>query len=167
MTATQTRSRKSAPRKGRKTAADIEARRAKVAALSARLEAFEGDDANAGLIAAALASFDGYSDRNAMLIAMQCPTATDVSGFRQWIDRGRRVAAGEHGIQILAPAGSREVQDENKAGQPEGEVRTRKFFRIAYVFDIAQTISQAEFDAIQAARAAAEVEDDSDYELVA
>src|SRR5579859_1906367 len=91
-------------RRPRKTAATTAQRAAKVKALRDRLEQWQ-EDTDPGLIAMALASHDGYSDRNAMLIAMQMPTATDVAGFHAWKDRGRCVKRGERGIAILAPAG--------------------------------------------------------------
>jgi hypothetical protein len=65
----------------------------------------------------ALATHDGYSDRNACLIAMQDPEATDVSGFHTWLSRGRSVRKGEAGIMILAPAGHG-----TRKGEPAAEV---------------------------------------------
>lgn len=46
-------------------------------------------------IATIAAMFDGYSPRNAQLIAMQRPTATDMRGFREWLGQGRVVRQGE------------------------------------------------------------------------
>lgn len=122
------------PRKTRQTAED---RKAKVDALRDRLEDWQEDQDTPGL-AAVFAMHDGYSERNAMLIAMQMPEATDVSGFRAWQDRGRSVKEGEHGIQILAPAGKRDAVEANEAEGIEGQA-ARQFFRIAYVFDYSQT----------------------------
>ena len=130
-----------------------EQRRAEADALRARFDGFESDPDNAALLAMALATFDGYSDRNAGLIAMQCPTATDVSGYRQWIARGRRVARGEAGIRILAPAGTYRVKDES---DPDGEGTERQAFRMVTVFDVAQTLTLAEWEAAEAARLAAQ-----------
>jgi antirestriction protein ArdC len=123
-------------RTARKTRATTEERRAKVAALRDRLQEWQDAEGADELIAMALATFDGYSDRNAQLIAMQAPTATDVDGFVAWKARGRAVRKGEHGIQILAPAGKREGDPQAEA---EEDRKDRQFFRIAYVFDIAQT----------------------------
>lgn len=141
----------------RKTRTSTADRAAKAAALRTQLEEWKGN-ADPALVAMALARFgDGYSERNAMLIAMQCPGATDVDGFKAWISRGRCVRKGEHGIQILAPAGQGRDQVTTDSGKPEtvsewtapdydpsapgieGGSRPRQFFRIAYVFDIAQT----------------------------
>ncbi len=86
-----------------------------------------------------------YSFRNQMLIAAQCPGATDVSGFTAWLDRGRCVRKGETGILIFAPVtrqvpvdGAGKVLD--RAVEP-GDDTARKMsgIRIASVFDIAQT----------------------------
>jgi hypothetical protein len=137
MTATQTRR----PRQSR------EDRNAKLTALAARLDAFaaSADDDDLAIYEA---RFDNYSPRNAMAIVMQMPEATVVRGFHAWNDEGRRVRKGEHGIQILAPAGSRtkegprtEATDTAPATTTEDKVR--RFFRIAYVFDISQTDAAA------------------------
>lgn len=115
-------------------------RRAQIAALRDRLAEFEAIT-EAGLIAQYLAQFDGYSPRNAKLIAMQCPDATEVRGFRAWLEAGRCVRKGETGIQILAPMPDREdekrVQEAHERGEETDEKRMR--FRLAYVFDISQT----------------------------
>jgi N-terminal domain of anti-restriction factor ArdC len=163
--ATATKTRKSSRRRspGAKKAGYAAERAEQAAAMRARLAAFQGDEDNAALIAMALATFDGYSDRNATLIAMQNPAATDVSGYRQWIARGRRVARGETGIKILAPAGTGTV----KADVEGGEDVERRFFRMATVFDIAQTLTLAEWDAAEAARLAAAPDGDDEFELAA
>lgn len=116
-----------------------EERRAKVTALGERLKAwylehgYTEDEANSKTgwpahLAAAIARFDGYSERNAHLIAMQRPGATDVRGFQEWRKHGRQVRKGEKGIAILAPI----VKGENEDAAMVGA-------RIAYVFDVAQT----------------------------
>jgi len=117
-----------------------EERRAQVASLRDRLAEFEAMT-EAGLIAEYLARFDGYSPRNAKLIAMQCPAATEVRGFRAWLDAGRCVRKGEHGIQILAPMPDRKEEARVQEAAERGEETERKGLRcrLAYVFDIAQT----------------------------
>jgi hypothetical protein len=146
-------------KKGRKVSPEqraefAEKRRAQVAALKEQLAEWQ-DEAGEELIAEVLARFDGYSERNAMLIAMQDPEATDVEGFVAWLNRGRCVRKGESGIKILAPAGqgkAGEVTTESgkpevvaewgdpTAGSVEGSsAQPRQFFKIAYVFDIRQT----------------------------
>lgn len=110
-------------------------------ALMDQLEAFEGDE-HTDPILAQLAHFAAkYSERNAMLIVMQAPEATEVAGFKAWQERGRQVRKGEHGIRILAPAG-RGASDEPTAEHPEGKPG-RQFFRLISVFDISQTDEQA------------------------
>lgn len=49
------------------------------------------------------ATFHDYSANNCMLIAMQCPEATRVAGFKAWERLGRQVRKGEHAIRIMAP----------------------------------------------------------------
>lgn len=71
-----------------------------------------------------------WSGRNLTLIFGQCPEATNVSGFNQWLDAGRCVRKGETGIAIWCPC-----KKKAKAGEEENDV----YFRIGYVFDISQT----------------------------
>jgi N-terminal domain of anti-restriction factor ArdC len=120
-----------------KPAQTPEQRRAKITSLRDRLELWQGTVAPED-IATITAIFDGYSPRNAQLIAMQRPEATDVRGFREWLDHGRCVRKGEHGIAILAPVLRKRTEDAN--GE-EGTEAARKLatVKIAFVFDIAQT----------------------------
>lgn len=85
--------------KGKKT---IDERRAQMKQLLALAEA-QKTSFTAEQLAVLTARFDGYSERNALLIAGQRPTATDLSGFYAWHGRGRRVKKGEKGIAIFAP----------------------------------------------------------------
>jgi hypothetical protein len=77
---------------------------------------------------------------NQCLIALQCPGATVVGGFRQWLRQGRVVRKGEHGHMIWVPT-ARGKQEEPEAiseegGESEGgDVR----FLVGTVFDIGQT----------------------------
>lgn len=76
------------------------------------------------------AKFHRYSFGNQLLIALQCPTATQVAGYRAWQGMARQVRKGEHGIRILAPM--------TKKDKETGE--TKVFgFRGVSVFDIEQT----------------------------
>lgn len=120
-----------------------EERAAELKKLKEALEAFEAGT-DPALIAAALAQHDGYSPRNAMLIAMQRPDATDVAGFREWVSRGRHVRKGEHGIRIMAPAGTYKAKGDAEAASdaPESDDgKDKEFirFRAVSVFDISQT----------------------------
>lgn len=101
-----------------------------------------------------MAKFHNYSFNNTLLIAMQRPDATLVAGFNAWKNKfNRYVKKGEKGIQIIAPAPIKEVEERekidkdtglavlNENGEPEMErveyVIPR--FRLTTVFDISQT----------------------------
>ena len=96
------------------------------------------------------ARFHTSSSGNVLLILAQNPQATQVAGFHTWRDLGRFVQKGEHGIAILAPVfpkrereAAREAIEGPLAGG-EGKVaiessRVPVRFRVAYVFDVAQT----------------------------
>jgi hypothetical protein len=81
--------------------------------------------------------FHRYSLRNTLLIAFQCPHATHVAGFRQWLELGRCVRKGEKAIRIFAPVRYRrpdEEQTDDKQTEPQ-----LVGFRLAAVFDVSQT----------------------------
>jgi hypothetical protein len=99
--------------------------------LRVKLEAWQGEVPPAQMTAY-IARFDGYSERNALLIAMQSPEATDLDGFHAWLQRGRCVRKGEKGIRIMAPAG---VYRTGEGEDAEDHLR----FRLATVFDVSQT----------------------------
>lgn len=80
------------------------------------------------------ATFRDYSAGNCMLIAMQCPEATQVAGFRAWRQLGRHVRKGEHAIRIMAPM---VVKQRDDNGEETDETIT--LFRAVSVFDISQT----------------------------
>lgn len=101
-----------------------------------------------------MAKFHNYSFNNTLLIVMQRPDATLVAGFNAWKNKfNRYVKKGEKGIQIIAPAPIKEVEERekidkdtglavlNENGEPEMErveyVVPR--FRLTTVFDISQT----------------------------
>src|SRR4051812_22974683 len=114
-----------------------------LATLAAALEA--GDSAALTAYLNVTARFHKYSWTNCLLIAMQCPTATHVAGFRAWLGLGRHVRKGEKGIAILAPiickrkGEAQEHDDSNSTAEAIGKLVG---FRSAYVFDIAQTDGQ-------------------------
>ncbi len=105
--------------------------------------------------------FHTYSFPNTLLIGAQRPDATTVAGYRAWQALGRQVDKGERGIQILAPVLHRPRQDRGSSGphrpddpaKPDdpaepieagaGEAGDRPSrlagFRVAYVWDVAQT----------------------------
>ena len=100
--------------------------------------------------------FHNYSVGNCLLIALQCPHATQVASLKTWNSLGRRVVKGERGIRILAPMTvSRAKRDREQvsagigasvaqtvaANRPElgDETETRVLFKSVAVFDISQT----------------------------
>ncbi len=106
-----------------------------------------------------MARFPQYSARNVLLIAAQCPTASNLQGVRSWNELGRFVRPGEKGIFIFAPAvGVRnnnqpQIKDKDaskkpakgkKAAEPVQEPAQQPEtqllgFRGVYVFDVLQT----------------------------
>lgn len=131
-----------------------EERRAQVAGLRQRLEEWEATTPPE-VIAAAIARFSRYSERNAKLIAMQRPDATQVAMFKSWLGFGRCVRKGERGIMIIVPCGmtSEDGAGDGESITTEGEAREdgagdapegRQRFKVGYVFDVSQTSEQDE-----------------------
>lgn len=97
--------------------------------------------------------FYNYSFRNAMLIYLQNPEASYVKGFKAWTELGRYVKKGAKGLAVLAPCFKKvedfkEPENESEYQDSEGEKVTRKVisgFRVAYVFDIADTDGSDEY----------------------
>lgn len=93
------------------------------------------------------AQFYNYSFGNAMLIFSQNPNATYVKGYKAWNKLGRYVKKGSKGLAILAPCIRKvevfkEPENKNLYHDEEAEKEIRKVvsgFRIAYVYDIADT----------------------------
>lgn len=109
------------------------------------------------------ARFHDYSFGNVLLIAAQCPQATQVAGFRRWQELGRHVRRGEHALWILAPVRARPARREVDSGSrararaetgpgtgagtvdaetEEGQPAVRSVlcgFRWVAVFDVSQT----------------------------
>ena len=93
------------------------------------------------------AQFYNYSFGNAMLIFSQNPNATYVKGYKAWNQLGRYVKKGSKGLAILAPCIRKvevfkEPDNKNLYHDEEAEKEIRKVvsgFRIAYVYDIADT----------------------------
>lgn len=97
------------------------------------------------------ARFHSYSLGNLLLIAAQCPSATQVAGFRAWQGLGRQVRKGEKSIGILAPMtfapkddeGKGEKSTAEKATTGERSARKVRGWRRVSVFDVAQTDGEA------------------------
>ena len=88
------------------------------------------------------AKFHRYSMSNQMLIFIQRPTATRVAGYQRWQEMKRQVRHGEKGIAIFAPIMYRQGETMHDDGTTEPIVGVRGF-RVAYVFDVAQTDGEA------------------------
>lgn len=91
--------------------------------------------------------FYQYSFGNTMMIFLQNPEATYVMGYKSWQKLGRFVKKGSKGLAILAPCVKKieifkEPDNKSEYHDKEGEKEIKKVisgFRIAYVFDIADT----------------------------
>ena len=87
-----------------------------------------------------------------MLIYRQNPDASFVKGYRAWNDLARYVKKGSKGIAILAPC-VRKAKDDDKLADrtvckrdtDEKDKKVVAGFRIAYVYDIADTAGSDEF----------------------
>lgn len=96
--------------------------------------------------------FYSYSIGNTMLIYKQNPDASFVKGYRAWNDLGRYVKKGSKGIAILAPCVRKAKEEENttdrtdcKNDADKNDKKVVTGFRIAYVYDIADTDGSDEF----------------------
>lgn len=102
-----------------------------------------------------MSKFHNYSFNNTLLIAMQRPDATLVTGYRNWQSMGRQVKKGEKGITIIAPAPIKRkkeqavlVQDQKPVIGPDGKPKTEEVevtlpcFKAITVFDIEQTTGE-------------------------
>ncbi|HET9769909.1 MAG TPA: ArdC family protein, partial [Acidimicrobiia bacterium] len=99
---------------------------------------------------AVAATFPRYSFRNQLLILAQRPDARVVMGYRAWQALGHQVRRGEQSISILAPCtyktkptatgldGDTPGDDRDVGAGPTAR-RVLRGFRVAHVFDIAQT----------------------------
>jgi hypothetical protein len=92
------------------------------------------------------AHFHHYSVSNQMLIALQCPQAERVAGYRAWEQLGYHVAKGQRAIRILAPrVGKRSVEsvevtsEDHAAGEdPRTGEAVATYFAYVPVFDVSQ-----------------------------
>src|SRR5260370_3370302 len=80
--------------------------------------------------------FHQYSANNIWLIALQCPHAERVAGYRAWEQLGYHVAKGQKAIRILAPRlGKRSVDSGEAGGSPDDQVHAPVDLALAPVFD--------------------------------
>ncbi len=64
-----------------------------------------------------MSKFTNYSFNNSMLIAMQCPEASYVAGYKSWqANFDRNVNKGEKAIKIIAPAPYKTQREQDKVG---------------------------------------------------
>jgi len=83
--------------------------------------------------------FHDYSFANQLLIAMQCPHATRVAGFRKWLELGYAVQKGEHAIRIWAPCPpSKKAIERWREDGGDPERKPQVHFRLVPVFDASQ-----------------------------
>ncbi|MCW2992578.1 MAG: hypothetical protein JWQ18_73, partial [Conexibacter sp.] len=112
-----------------------EADRAKAAAAVEALTTSEGWQA----WLASRRHFHRYSLNNQLLIAMQCPEATYVAGFRRWLQLGYAVRKGETALRIWMPIPpSKKALAEWEAAGAVTDERPRTMFRLGPVFDRSQ-----------------------------
>ena len=62
------------------------------------------------------ARFHKYSWHNSLLILMQRPQASQVTGYRTWQKLGRQVRKGERGLMIFAPCAWKREKDDGDTG---------------------------------------------------
>lgn len=102
-----------------------------------------------------MSKFHNYSFNNTLLIAMQRPDATLVTGYRNWQSMGRQVKKGEKGITIIAPVPIKRKKeqavldhDQKPVIGPDGKPKTEEVevtlpcFKAITVFDIEQTTGE-------------------------
>lgn len=82
--------------------------------------------------------FHSYSLGNQLLIAFQCPEASQVAGYKTWQKLGRQVRKGEKGLKILAPCTYPVAKVTHEDGSEE-TIRRARGFRAVSVFDVSQT----------------------------
>lgn len=125
---------------GRKThvkGVTTDKRQAEVKALYDELDKWKAEQ-DPRLIAQILARFgDGYSERNALLIAMQRPQATDVDSRMAWLERGRVPVGKNTAIKIVRPGVKWYTDDPDNPGR---KIEHVNYYAWAGIFDVATTI---------------------------
>ncbi len=108
-----------------------------------------------------------YSFGNQLLIAMQCPDATYVAGFKAFLELDRCVRKGERAIRILAPmtVKTKDGEKAKTAGQEQGDGR-RVVFRAVPVFDVSQTEALPDSEPVPLAPPSEPVDGDSHEALL-
>lgn len=106
-----------------------------------------------------------YSFGNQLLIAMQCPDASYVAGFRAFLALNRCVRKGERAIRILAPMSIRTDRRESAQEAEKGQGR-RTVFRAVSVFDVSQTEPLPDREPVTLEPPAEPIEGESHVELL-
>ena len=114
-------------------------RKLRFRALARKIGAMTNDERSA--LAARLPAITTVEGRalsmfNQCMLAVQCPQATLVGGFRQWINAGRAVRKGEHGAAIWVPMKPRKADGEQTETTEDGD---KPAFMLGTVFDVSQT----------------------------
>ena len=91
-----------------------------------------------------MSKFHNYSFNNCLLIMLQCPYASYVSGYSTWKHTFHRsVKKGEKAIRIIAPCLHKHVDEDT------GEETVYTTYRATSVFDISQTMQIPNTEAIK------------------
>jgi hypothetical protein len=72
---------------------------------------------------------------NQLLVALCCPEATLVAGFKAWLSLGYCVRKGETAIRIIAPMPVKVRRDDDVEADSAGDGRPRVLFKAVSVFD--------------------------------
>jgi hypothetical protein len=75
---------------------------------------------------------------NQLLVALACPEATFVAGFKAWLAMGYCVCKGEKAIRIIAPMPIKLREDDHAESAADPQARPRVLFKIVSVFDRSQ-----------------------------
>ena len=75
---------------------------------------------------------------NQLLIALSCPDATFVAGFKAWLSLGYCVRKGETAIRIIAPMPVKPRRDDDINDDTAGDAQPRVLFKAVSVFDRSQ-----------------------------
>ncbi|MBV8218255.1 MAG: hypothetical protein JO325_07315 [Solirubrobacterales bacterium] len=75
---------------------------------------------------------------NQLLIALSCPDATFVAGFKAWLSLGYCVRKGEKAIWIIAPMPVKPRRDDDGEDDNADDARPRVLFKAVSVFDRSQ-----------------------------
>lgn len=121
--------------------AAAEARRAKFRAIAKQIaDMTDAQRAELSARCPVIVTVEGraLSGKNSLLVAFQCPTATMVGGFRQWIKAGRCVRKGQRGLMIWVPTGGKKEDGASGEKAPQTDAEETRFV-MGTVFDVSQT----------------------------